>query len=72
MRMRVSTNHGGWQMHGKISVKTESRGRFFSQKAHFGWVLGHWGLNHNQKLRRLRQRKPLFLVWVRNQPPKSG
>jgi hypothetical protein len=28
MRMRVSTNRGGWQMRGKSSVKAESRDDF--------------------------------------------
>jgi hypothetical protein len=61
MRMRVSTNRGGWQMHGKSNVKAEPRPIFLA-KAHSGWVLGRCGLNHNQKLRPLCHRKPPLLV----------
>jgi hypothetical protein len=43
MRMRVSTNRGGWQMRGKSSVKAESLSDFLA-KAHSGWVLGRSGL----------------------------
>ena len=71
MRMQVSTNRGGWQMHGKSNVRAESRGIFLA-KARSGWVLGRCGLNHNQKLRPLRQRKPLLLVRPHNETPKSG